>query len=110
MNRTAPTDFEHNVDIQRDIEEVDRGPADEEDQTDSNQDVVSPPSSCHLPHHADAGCFSTALDDRKRLADFVIDIANDDAGYEVLDKEANDGVDEVVVDMRPVLKIVEDQF
>ena len=45
------------------------------------------------------------MNDWKRLADFVVDIANDDAGYEVLDKEANYGVDEVVVDMRPVLEI-----
>ena len=105
FNRTAPTDLKHGGDIQRDIEEVDRGPADEEDQTDSNQDVVCPPSSFHLPHHADAGGFSTALDDWKRLTDFVIDIANDDAGYDVLDKKANNCVDEVVGIIRPVLNI-----
>ena len=100
------TDYLHHVvDVERDVQDIEGGPADEEDQTDSNQDVVCPPSSCHLPHHADAGCFSTALDDWKRLTDFVIDIANDDAGYEVLDKEANNCVDEVVGIIWPVLKI-----
>ena len=32
------------------------------------------------------------------LADFVVDVANDDAGDEVLDKEADDGVGEVRFD------------
>ena len=110
MNRPAPTDLKHGVDIQRDIEEVDRGPADEEDQTDSNQDVVCPSSSGHLPYQADVWCLAVGLNDWKGLADFVVDQANDNAWYEVLDEKASDGVEKMVVHMGSDLNIVENDL
>jgi hypothetical protein len=43
------------------------------------------------------------LSDWDCLADFVVDVANDDAGYQVLHKKADDGVGQVVINMGPVL-------
>ena len=102
--------LKNSADVQGDVQDIKGGPANEEDQTDSNQDVICPSSSRHLPYHADVGCFVTGFDNWKRLEDFVVDEANYEAWNEVLEKKTSDGVDEVVVDMRPVLKIVEDQF
>ena len=102
--------LKNGVDVQGDVQDIKGCPANEEDQTNSNQDVVCPSSSLHLPYHADVGCFVTGLDNWKRLEDFVVDEANDKAWNEVLEKKTNDGVDEVVVDMRPILKFVKTNF
>ena len=97
--------LKNSVDVQGDVQDIKGCPANEEDQTDSNQDVICPSSSCHLSYHADVGCFVTGFDNWKRLEDFVVDEANYEAWNEVLEKKTSDGVDEVVVDMRPVLEI-----
>ena len=95
--------IDHGGDVEGDVEDVDGGPADEEDHADPHQDVV-----CPLPPRYLSCCSNivfAGLKGGKWLADFVIDEANKDAGDEVLDKETDDGVCEMMADMTPVLVI-----
>ena len=55
--------LEHVGNVERNVQNVDGCPANEEDKADSNQDVVGPPPSGHLPYGTVVGSFAVGLTD-----------------------------------------------
>ena len=75
---------------------VDRSPTDEKGKTNSNQNCVGPLLPGHLPDCAVVGHGADG-EAGEGLADFVVNKANGDTRHDILDEEADDGVDAMAV-------------